>query len=84
MCDTGKSECHVKTTEFTLSYIRQEHELGNDIATATEDGEEKDFTASVPTMPATTEPKEPSEKASADAVAKHELDHAQCEAQKKS
>ena len=45
MHDTGKSEYYVKITDFMLSYIRQEYELGNDIASAIEDGEEKDFTA---------------------------------------
>ena len=56
-CDTGKSECHVETTEFMLSHMRQECELGNDIATATEDGEEKDFTASMPIMQVIAEPR---------------------------
>ena len=67
--DTGKSECHVKTTKFTLSHVRQEHELGNDITTVTEDGEERDFTADMPTMPTTEEPRRPSEKASQERVA---------------
>ena len=29
-CDIGKSEFCVKITDFTLSHIRQEHELGNE------------------------------------------------------
>ena len=37
--DIGKSEYYVKITDFMLSYIRQEYELGNDIASAIENGE---------------------------------------------
>ena len=67
-----------------MSCIRQEHELGNDIATAIEDGEEKDFTAHMPMMQTAEEPRRPSKKASEARVAEHELKHAQHEVQKKS
>ena len=81
-CNVGKSECYVKIAKFTLSHVRQEHELGNDIATAIEDGEEKDFTAHMPMMQTAAEPRPPSEKASEARVAEHELRHAKHEAQK--
>ena len=68
----GKSEFYVKITDFMLSCIRQEHESGNDIASAIEDGKEKDFTADVPLMKAIKEPKQPCDKASAEAMAEHD------------
>ena len=56
ICDTGKSECCVKTTKFLMSRMRQEHDQGNDVTTATEDGKEMDFTSLMPVMNVALEP----------------------------
>ena len=58
ICDMGKSECCVKVTDCIMSHIRQEHDQGNDIATATEKGEEKNFASLMPTARTTSKPDE--------------------------
>ena len=44
----GKSEYYTKVKEFIMSHIRQEYELGNDIATAIEDGQDMDLNGLMP------------------------------------
>ena len=44
ICNTGKSEYYVKVTDCIMNHIRQECDQGNDIATATEKGEERKVT----------------------------------------
>ena len=58
VCDMGKSEHHVKVTDYVMSHVRQEHDQGNDIAAATEKGEEKNFASLMPMARTTLKPDE--------------------------
>ena len=64
ICDIGKSEHHVKVTDYIMNHIRQEHDQGNDIATAMEKGEEKTFSSLMPIMRSVIKPDELKEQAS--------------------
>ena len=55
---SGKSEEFQKMFEYLMSYIRQKHDNGNDIASAIEDGKPYDFTKEMPSMKTPTPPTE--------------------------
>ena len=80
----GKSEYYVKVTDYIMNHIRQEYDQGNDIATATEKGEEKTFSSPMPIMRSVTKPDDLKEQASEIEKESHKTRMGDCEARKRS
>ena len=84
ICNTGKSEYYVKVTDCIMNHIRQECDQGNDIATATEKGEDKTFAALMPIMRSAAKPDELADTASEIEKEACKLRMEDCEARKRS
>ena len=67
-----------------MNHIRQEHDQGNDVATATEKGEEKTFSSLMPIMRSATKPDELKEQASEIEKESHKMRLGDHEARKRS
>ena len=67
-----------------MNHIRQEHDQGNDIATATEKGEEKTFASLMPIARTASKPDESDDKATEAEKAAHKTEVGECEVRERS